>query len=96
MVLVGQECCLDRDIEHSEFEVVRDFPAVADSLAIFFCCHHYRCWISGDSILYGPYVRSAEFMMVRKVQMPDYLVVAAKVVFERSVVGYACEQDQPF
>ena len=56
--VVGKECYLYRGVEQFLLKVVRDFLAVAKSLAIFFCGHEHRCREGLGSRLHLPDVGS--------------------------------------
>ena len=89
LLLPGEEIHLDRSIEHPLFEIVRDTLAVADPLAIFFCCHHDGCRECLGSPMDGRYVCLRKLVVVREIEMSDDLIVVAQVVPQRLVVGYS-------
>ena len=76
-------------------KIVRNRLAVADSLAIFFCCHYHGRRESVGCPTDGGDISPAELMVVREIEMPDYLVCVCKIVSERPVVRDAREQDKP-
>ena len=74
-------------MEHSLFEAARNEPAVSYPLTVFLCGHDYGCRVCVRCIPDTMKVCSCELVMVREIEMLDYLVLAAEIVPERCVVG---------
>ena len=87
-VLIGEEVHLDGGMEHSLLYAYRDESAVSYSLAVLFCSHDYGSRVIVSRISDFAHVCSGETVMVGEVEVLDYLVIAAKIIPERSVVGY--------
>ena len=82
-------------MEHFLFHAARDETAVAHSLAVLFGGHDHRGRVIVCCVPYRMHVRTGELVMVREVEVLDYLVVAAEVISEWSVIGNAGKQDEP-
>lgn len=86
---VSEEFHFDGGVEHPLFQTSGNESAVPDSLAVLFRGHNHRGRIVVGCIPDGMEVGTGELMMVGEVEMLDYLVVAAKIIPQRRVVGYA-------
>lgn len=94
LLMLGEEADLDRHLEQSDFQLLRDPLEIQDPLAVLLSGRHQGGRVVADSLHDPLYVVPCVLVMVLEAETLHDPVLVAQVHPQRSVLRNAGEQDE--